>query len=228
MDFSSRRSQQGNALWFILVAIVLLGGLTVLLTRSGSSVNQSGDVEQNRIRAGQILRWAKGLEAAIEQMKLRGVSENGISFENGATATDYANPNCTVNDCMVFANGGGGQTYIKPPAGTNDGSEWVFTANNGVTLVGTDDARSGNDVMLVLRGVNDAFCKQVNRELGVGTAGVIPEESTEVEYTAYQGAFPSHVQLIAGTSGEFQNRNAGCMRNTPNSENVFYYVLLAR
>jgi hypothetical protein len=118
MNTDSRTSQHGNALWFILVAIVLLAALTILLNRSGTNVDQSGDVEQQRVKASQILRWAKGIESTVEQMKLRGISESDISFENTVTAQDYSNAACDAhkdpNDCKIFATGGGGQNYLTP------------------------------------------------------------------------------------------------------------------
>src|SRR5262245_7145714 len=117
------KSQSGNALWFILIAIVLLGALTMLLTRSGSTSSQSGNVERLRITASQILRYAKGLESAVDQMKTRGVSENEISFQNSTTATNYTNATCTRTDCKVFDVGGGGQDYKAAPSGANDGSD---------------------------------------------------------------------------------------------------------
>ena len=81
-----KSNEKGNALWFILVAIVLLTSLTILLTRSGSSVNQSGDFERLQIQASQLLRYAKGVEEAVRTMQTRGISESDISFANSTVA----------------------------------------------------------------------------------------------------------------------------------------------
>ena len=43
------KNESGNALWFILIAIALLAALTVVVTRSSDTVEQSGDVERQRI-----------------------------------------------------------------------------------------------------------------------------------------------------------------------------------
>ncbi len=236
MNFSSDRSQHGNALWFILVAIVLLGALTVLLSRSGTSVNQSGDVEQARIRAGQIMRWAKGIEVTLEQMKLRGISESNISFENDVTATDYTNADCTTNDCKIFANGGGGQTYLAPSLGMNDGSEWIFTGANNVGTVdypiGTTESRAGNDLILLLPDANETLCLQINRELGIGTSGMLPEDSTGISTEAFTGTYNSTLVVLDGDGAPFElnGRSSGCFVDTnPNPDVIyFYYVVLAR
>jgi hypothetical protein len=228
-------SQSGNALWFILLAIVLLGALTILLSRGGTSVNQSGDVEQARIKSGQLMRYAKGIEASIDQMKLRGVSESLISFENDDTATDYTNAGCTTNDCKVFANGGGGQTYNKP-GGVNDGSDWIFTgANNVGTIaypVGTTASRTGNDLVMLLPNVSTEVCIQANKDLGVAIDSTIPEDSTGIATTPFTGTFDTTLVTIDGdpTPFELDGHAAGCFTDTGATPHVtyFYYVILAR
>ncbi|MGB4057831.1 MAG: hypothetical protein WBK77_07080 [Alphaproteobacteria bacterium] len=240
MIASRLKSENGNALWFILVAIVLLGALTVLLTRGGSSVDQTGDVEQARIKASQIMRWTRGLEAAIDQMKMRGVSENQISFENSTTTTNYANAACSINQCRVFAGSdGGGQTYIAPPSGANDGSEWIFTSGNNVGAaaypVGTTAARSGNDLIVLLPNANEAMCLQINRDLNVGTGGTLPED-TAIDITPFTGAYANALVTIDGDGSalELNGKPGGCFTDTkgtaPIADDIiyFYYVLLAR
>lgn len=235
MSFPVKPSENGNALWFILIAIVLLGALTILLTRSGSNVSQSGDVEQQRIKASELLRYAKGIETAIDQMKMRGVSENSISFENGTTATDYTNAGCSTTDCKVFDSGGGGQSY-KLPSGVNDGSEWIFTAANNVGTtagpVGTTAARTGNDLIMLLPNVDSALCIQINRDLGVGTAGTIPDDVGGTAVTAFTGTYPGSLNILDGDPAAFElnGKSAGCYTDTaPNPDVIyFYYVLIAR
>lgn len=229
-------SQAGNALWFILIAVVLLGALTILLTRSGSNVTQSGDVEQQRITASQLLRYAKGLESAIDQMKMRGVSENTISFENSTTAIDYTNASCTSTDCKLFDAGGGGQTYRPAPTSAST-DEWIFTGANNVGTtddpVGTTDDITGNDLIMLLPNVREDLCKQINRDLDVGTSGTIPVETTGIATTAFTGTYPGGAAVVLDgdpTPFELDGKRGGCFINAaPNPDVIyFYYVLLAR
>lgn len=232
-----RRSRQsGNALWFILLAVALMAALTMVLSRSGSSVDQSGDIEQIRIKAGQMMRYGKSIEAAIQNMILSGISENDISFENSTTATDYTNDNCTSTSCRLFHVGGAGLSYQAPPTGTNDGSEWIFTAANNVGTtanpIGTTVQKTGNDLIMLLPNAKEALCKQVNRELGVGTAGTIPDDAGGAVTTAFTGAYPDSLNIIDGDSTPFEldGHAAGCFTDTNANPDVvyFYYVLLAR
>lgn len=229
-------SQSGNALWFILIAIVLIGALTMLLTRGASSVSQSGDVEQSRIRASQIMRYAQGLQSAIEQMRDRGVSESDISFQNTTTVTNYTNAHCAQADCKLFDINGGGQEYRKPPEGVNDGSEWIFTGANNVGSasgpVGTTAAVSGNDLIMLLPNANSDLCAQINRDMGIGIAGAIPEDHTGLDLTPFTGTYANTLNVIEGDPAPFEldGKTAGCFINKAVNPAVtyFYYVLLAR
>lgn len=233
----SRHLERGNALFFILLAIVLLGAITFLLTRSGSTVDQSGDIEQNRIRASQVLRYAKSIESAVQKMmQIRNVSERDISFQNPTTATDYTNANCTSTDCRIFHQDGAGLVYRDPPSGANDGSEWIFTGANNVGTsagpVGTSGARTGNDLIMLMPNASASLCIQINRELGVGTAGTLPDETTGIATTAFTGTYANALTELDGdpTPFELNNEEAGCFTDlNPNPDVIyFYYVLLAR
>ena len=231
------KAERGNVLWFILLAIALLALLTIVLSRGGSSVDQSGDIEQQRVRASQLLRYAAGIEVAIQQMTMRGVSENDISFENAITTTSYTNASCTSSNCRVFDSGGGGQNYDRAPGGANDGSDWIFTGANNVGTtadpVGTTAAVSGNDLVMLLANVPSALCLQINRELSVGTAGAIPVDASGVVTTPFTGAFAAgSPAIIDGDPSPFEldGKPAGCFTDTSLSPNVtyFYYVVLGR
>ncbi len=233
--------ENGNALWFILIAVVLLGLLTMVLSRGGSSVDQSGDYEQQRIKSSQILRYAKSIEAAIQEMKLRGVSENDISFENGTTSNDYTNGNCdsandsSYPDCMIFDVEGAGLAYRDFSEAQTTATNWIFTGANNVGTtagpIGTTAEGSGNDLIMLLPNMKSSVCIQINRDLEVGTAGTLPVDTTGIDTTEFTGSFPTGgPTLLDGdpTPFELDNQIAGCFTDNNASVTYFYYVLLAR
>lgn len=232
----NRQSERGNVLWFILVAVVLLGALTAVLTRGGGSVDQSGDVEQMRITASQIMRYAKSVETAIEQMQLRNISENEISFANTTTAADYTNASCdndsdnTYPGCLVFNQDGGGIEY----RGFED-QDWIFTGANNVGTaaapIGTTAARSGNDLVMLLPIASEALCVQINREVDVDNPNGEPPVDSGIGYTIFTGTYASGGPVILdGDTAPFEldGHNAGCFTDTAADENYFYYVILTR
>lgn len=231
----TRKNERGNVLFLIMIGIVFIGLLTMVLTRNSSSVDQSGDREQIQVKIGQVLRYAKSIEAAMQEMRLRGISENDFSFENATTATDYTNANCTTTDCRLFDVGGAGLVYRNVAQGINDGSEWIFTGENNVGTtadpVGTTAARSGNDLIMLLPNANAQFCIELNRNLGVGDGTNIPLDTGGVDTGEFTGAFANSLNIIDGdpTPFELDGQTAGCFMDGADSNRVYmYYVLLPR
>ena len=227
----NKAGQSGNVLIFILIAVALLAALTMVLSRSGSSVDQSGNVEQNRISGSDLMRYGKSIETAIQQMKLSGISENELSFAHGS---EYPNSNCTRSDCLLFDVGGAGLNYRTFP-GANDGSDWIFTSDNNVGTtadpVGTTAARSGNDLIMLLPNVNSSLCNQINKDLSVGTTGTIPVDTTGIDTDEFDGSFASGGPVLLDgdpTPFELDGEPAGCFTDNDSGTTYFYYVVLTR
>lgn len=223
-----RSSESGNVLWFLIVAIVLLGALTAILSRGGGSVDQSGDVESGRVQASAILRYAKSVETAIEHMVLQGISESDISFQNTPTGATYVNSSCDdAGDsawpgCLVFDSRGGGIEYRSAPLGGG----WIFTGANNIgsttNPVGTTAAATGNDLVMLLPGLGSSLCTQINRDLGIG--GTIPVDANGIATTPFTGSYPGGGPVIIDIDGY----NAGCITDSAADITYFFYVVLAR
>ena len=219
-----RAHENGNVLWFILLAVALLAALTIVLGRSSSTVDQSGDVEQQTVKVSQILRYAKSIEAAVQEMRLRDVSENDISFwhdsdGNGTedASDDYFNANCTETTCKIFDAGGAGLVYTSPPSGVSSSTDWLFVATNDVTDVGT----TNTDLILILQDVRTSICAQINRMLDVSYGGT----ESDVDFTEFTGTYTA-TEAIDLANGQ----EAGCIDydNAGSTEPFFYHVLHKR
>lgn len=207
-----RQHERGNVLWFILIALVLIGLLTAVVTRSGSTVEQTGDVEQTSIVMSQILRFASGVEATITNMKLQGISENQISFQDSATGATYTNANCTGTACRVFHVQGGGISYQDPPTAAGSATEWTFTGTNSVDGIGSASA----DLVMILQNISQDLCNQLNRASGLTYA-----DDADLDFTAFQGTFADNETFDAAS-----RRASGCLGDSGSP--FFYYVLLPR
>ncbi len=216
--------QSGNALWFILIAIVLLGALTVTLSRGGSSTDQTGDYEQQSIKVSQILRFSKSMEENIKKLQmLNSCSETDINFHDPkvpALAAYQRTPD-TPDECKIFHAKGGGLAYQAPPAGVNDASAWIF--NGETRICGMDSDRT--EVAIILKNMKQKVCEQINRQLlsttvgtdADGTEGVNPYAPPNLEGDGTKEL------CTAQTSG----RPSGCVIDG-GGEYVFYHVLIAR
>jgi hypothetical protein len=188
---SHNPAQSGNAFWIILLCIALLTALTITVTRSGESTEETGARDRNRIMASDILRQAKSIQQGVEQLRLAGVAENQMNFDNTAAA-GYANDNCgdtTLNTdddpCSLFDVKGAGLTYKVPLSGWLDEAlaaapltqpdlygEWYIHATACIPRVGTGDAtcnlaESSTELMIGLPWIRRELCLEINRLAGV-------------------------------------------------------------
>ncbi len=245
------KSESGNIIWFLLVAIALMAALTVVMTRSSDTAGQSGDRELLRIQASQILRTAKGWEQAIGRMSVQEVSADDVSFDT-AGMTGYANPNCASDSCSLFKAAGGGQAYEAPDTAWLDAANsaagfygsWIVTGKlcvqgigNQSEAIGTDCSSnndpSDEDLVLLLPYVRKNLCIELNRQAGIGTPGAAPPADTGDTWAAspqFTGGFADGANIGVGNASLYR-KSSGCIEGagTPASGTyTFYHVLVAR
>lgn len=224
-----RQQEQGNALWFILIAIVLIAALTFVLTRSSSSINQSSERETRELEMTQILRYGQSLRQTIQNLMMRGCSESQISFEN-ETEVNYANPAApTDKSCHVFAPEGGGLTW------RSFGGSWLtdlnvdtaFSTNILIKGNGTDDPQSGADLTMFVA-ITPELCQKLNQKFGIST--------TAADYTApgvvgwdtrFTGNYGAGFVAPDDGAAALEGHDTGCLRDA-NDQDVMFQVILQR
>ena len=221
---SQRQSQSGNVFFIILIAVGLLAAITIMISRSGSNVEQSGDVEQNRIKISQIQRYARGVEVGVQRLLLDGCSENEISFENSVDP-NYVNPGSPVDkSCHIFEPEGAGLEWRE--FGSND----LANTTSNIGFIGSISIESLEDdgrAELIFGAVlSQGLCTQINKELDV-----LSNVGTEIDYwdQYFIGTYSLEEQLGSsyGLGAGLEGKSAGCFIDD-DFEHVYYHVLLAR
>jgi len=157
-----RNSESGNVVFFILLAIVLIGLVTVAM-RSGSD-NDHIDNETLSIEASKIREYASELERGIAFIMRDGNSESEIRFASG-TASVYGD--ITLSSATQLYNQlGGGVEYRNVPSTISSADHWEFYGHTHLPDVGT----SAPELIAVLPHVSEAFCKKINAMNGYNTA----------------------------------------------------------
>lgn len=228
----SRGSQSGNAFWIILLAIALLVALTVTITKSGENTEQSGQRDRDRIQASDIMRQVKSMEQAVQNMRMAGIPENDISFQNDHVS-GYESYNCNESwnpgdpgsppdddkPCQVFHVEGGGLTYKVPSPAWLDSSkktndlygEWYFFANACIPEIGTGKAgcNTGTDagkqveLIVALPWVTRDLCIELNRLSGVQNDSD-PVKPPKISGSAYKAT----LDMFTGTFEESAEINS--------------------
>ena len=244
MDLTNER---GNVLWLVMIAVVLLAVLTMVLSRSGSSVETMADREKVAIEALALMRYARSIEAAVDHMVLQGVSENDISFQNPISTTDYTNANCTDDACRVFHIGGAGLSYVRPKAIWLDSAysaqtyygDWLFTGNVCVADVGRgDDNCDGStrnlELIAVLPYVKESLCQAVNKQVKMVLTNPVPVNDEAALWNGasahYVGTFDNPAVLMDGDE-DLRGQTTGCFGGAgtpPSGSYHFYHVVKAR
>lgn len=217
--------QSGNIIWIILLSVFLLGALTAMISRSGTSTNQKGDIEKQSIKIAEVLRYASDVERAVAQLQSSGCSENELSFES-AQNTGYQNTVApSDNTCHLYHHRGAG---LKWKTGDLN-ADWAVTRFLNISGVGEDYP----ELTLILPGIDEQVCRAINNRLYGWTD--IPDltNGTGLIMKEADGTFPGGDALTVilpdnpGPAWKEDLRTA-CFNNTNASEYVFFHVILSR
>ena len=236
------RSQSGNVLFIILIAVALLGILTAVVQSGSNSESSNIDDESLSIKISQTQSYVAELERAVLYIMRQAVSESDIRFAlPNDDSTDYgdidaANGDGQTHIFQVFHRDGGAANYRLPETGISDGSTWEFVGMTHIPGIGT----SRGDLVAVLPNVTDAFCARINAINGQTGA---PTDTGACIYPSNNSArFDGGQQFEDSAPNTFdeatfeQDSSAGAVKPAPQAcvvcttggANYFYHVLLAR
>lgn len=228
----------GNILIAILIAIALMGALTVVMSDGFSGAKSISDTEMDA-KARKILEYSQSVKDAVELLYLqKGLSETEFLFAHQKNHSDYGDDPGTTPEKQVFSQLGGGATFMWPiPEGINNGTPWEFYGKTFAPEVGTTgyDGLS-EDLMIVLPNVTESFCRAINKTVGYATTDAIPSDynSCAIDKTAarWNNSYPS-----GGGIGNTMDKGSEGWLHTPAPYGCvqcagpvyyYYYTLLAR
>ena len=179
-----RHSEEGNALFLILIVVALFAALSFVIVYSTRSGTGQTSEEKSRLAASRILNYSISVSTGLSRLIARGCRLDEINFEHepfDGSDPKYLNPNSPDDfTCHVFHGNGGAVPYQIPPAEaqdippgkTADMQEYYYNLSHQVPGVGTDNLGTGNadskDLMIIMPyvspGVCHAFNKAINRE----------------------------------------------------------------
>lgn len=230
---SNNNKRAGNVLVFILIAIFLMGALTMLFVRSDGQSEDTGDTEQASLYASKILTYTANVENTVSRLLMQGCSQNEISFwrdtnHDGLETIADSNYNAnapTDKSCHVFSPNGGGMQ----PAGTDD-----MFATAAFYHIGT----SGHEIYYVTqydhatapRGLSNAVCAAINRRLENGiTMDALP--AADITANSFTGTYTGYTLGDNGAEVGMYQIKAACIEDIACGTgrcNSFYRILLVR
>jgi len=241
------KSQSGNVLFYILIAVALLAALTFAVAQSGRGSTKQVSEERARLLATEIIEYANIVSAAVTQLKLRGCTDTEISFEGAQShdASDYVNPNApTDNFCHIFDVNAGGVIYKNPPAEARivssgprpyecngasfynrECENYYFTGAGAVIGVGNDGGASANrELLMYFTNISEQICTAINALLDIDGIPTDPDAVWGQDRT-FKGGYVNFNQIDAP---ELEGITSGCVQDSTNPDYSFYKVLIAR
>ncbi|MEM6781224.1 MAG: hypothetical protein AAF569_05125, partial [Pseudomonadota bacterium] len=76
-----KRSENGSAIFYILIAIVLLAALTYSFTQSTRTSGDNLTDQQASLIASEIIEYGNTITNAVQKLKLRGCADDEISVQ---------------------------------------------------------------------------------------------------------------------------------------------------
>ncbi len=240
------KTQSGNALFLILIAVALFAALSYAVTQSGRG-GGTIDRETAMIAASQITQYPSTIRTAITRMVITGVTVGEVHFDH----TTHPQLGSFTDEGNVFHPSGGGSVKSKPPAnigqaqgdhpvlGTIANASWgykdVMHATDGYYIkgVGTDADTTGRDLFAYLKDITVGVCEQINKGLGVSVSP-IPTQTTMVDYTlnSGQGAATGATAVGDGTGSAnafyptgLEGEAFACFRNGPTLYDYFHALV---
>lgn len=241
------RDQSGNVLFYILIAVALLAALSYTVAQTNRGGAQSIGKERAGIVSSEIIEYAQIVGNAVSQLRLRGVKDTQISFEN-EKVTGYENANCVEDGCKIYNLNGGGISYSAPKEEWLDSKyseeprygELYFNASAMGLAKGSD---TKDDLIMFVPYLKKSICIAINKALGVhlNSDDTPSEKNGPFETSAKFNGFYNDVSdfYVAGdnTSGQdelFSSYSAGCTKSSgmgaaPAAGSYhFFKVLIAR
>lgn len=247
---NARRGESGNAIFYIMAAIVLLAALTMAVAQGGRGGVQSLTEDRVRLFATETIAYGDAMVKAAATLRLRGLQPEVLEFDTSAL-TGYDNGACGPADtsCKIFAPAGGGMTYAPVPrdwlnsgfSAAPDFEKPYFAGNVCVPGVGTgdtgcaSDAVSNEELVAYVPFMRKEICMEINDLLDVPNEADDAPEMADCPWSAkFTGTFADGVMLEGATPNSFFGKAAGCVKTIDNCGGLstpsyhFYQVLVAR
>ena len=226
----NREHEHGNILFLVLIAAALFAALSYVVTQSSRS---GGDAEREKARldAAEILNYATALQSSVGRMIIGGCALGTINFENDYDGTLHVNPNAPADrKCNVFDPPGGGVAAKKPEPGWATDSRFYYAGSAALSGVGLTCASSNcAELVLVLRGISQALCKQLNELNGYKT--LIADLPTDTQQACpYKGTMDcngnGNVEVIF-SAPELSGKHSYCYNDSVHGL-TFVHAILER
>ena len=222
--------ESGNAFVYILIAVVLFGSLSFMMSRSNTNTAAKSELDDAQLafQVEAIIKYTTEVQSVLARMQASGTHPDDIDFIlPGAAAFDTA-----PNYDKIYHSAGGGlyqknlNTAILGIPVTTPTAGWYLGSFNNVEWTPS----TSNDIVLTAYNISDELCAALNKKLiGDETVPSITFDPAEVLIDdSFGGASNDNFEVADCASCE--GKPMLCINGTPPglSVNAFYSIVLAQ
>lgn len=247
---NNSRRESGNAFFIVMVGVVLFAALMFTFSRGARQGGDNLSETQTEMAASELINLAQRYERAVSRLRLKGCSENQISFddhkdmihETDGTPYNYANANSPADfSCHVFRPEGGNLTPYQLPADYVVGEDLpcpncahprsLYITTSRVAGHGQESGSAGSELVLWTGRVTRNLCMEINDQLGVPNPGGAPPQD-DWDCNADQpftGSFEDCTDGIGDEAAVLAGQDSFCVDFNGNGWTyIFMTVLIAR
>lgn len=243
-----RRTESGNVLFLILIAVALFAALSYAVTQSSRSGAGGTDGESALVNSATVTQYPASVRTAIVRMIINGVTIDQMNFDPPSAFSSACN--AAPGACVFHTSGGGATRVTAPPdvMASQTQGQWVFAANYQIQDIGISNATAAaTDIIAFLPGVSQGICVRLNEELGVpigtdgdgdgvpdASASNVPDEDDEKNSISAAGLTIAAAAASNTLDGDFAAQPFGCAdfndgnNATDDSDLAYYHVLVER
>ena len=207
---------------YILLALALLAGLTMVLNRGNEAGGDSLDKDKAELLTLQLTAYAGSAKNAVDQMMMSGTPVASLNF----VVPSDASFNTGSNIHKVYHPAGGGLTFEKPDPAIFDTSTptmpggWYMTRANNIEWTPTTAA----DVVLVAWRINRSLCENINKKI----TGSITIPALAVPANVFLGTVngaPANANLMIADCATCDGYPSLCVSNTAVDTFAYYSII---
>lgn len=219
-----KNRQSGNAMIYILIALALLGALTMVLSRGGSEGGDSLSEDQAELMTTRMTATAGVAKNAVDQMMMSGTAITALDFVIPSNAAYDTPPH---HNKLFHPDGGGLTLDVDPKLFTGTDTTpvpgWYIGRFNNIAWTPT----AANDIVLAAHDISGSVCANINKKItGSETIPVLAGTGDPATYfinTSFGG--PANANLTNVQCAACEGFPQLCVSNTGATQFTYYNII---
>ncbi len=229
MNLQGRKSEKGNVLFLILLAVVLFAALAYAVTSSMRGGGKDASDESLSTMASRVIQFSTLVQNLINRsMLVNNIPDYGFDF-SADNNTVNANSTCNDTSCRVYTTSvrqGLTESFSLPAKFTATGTEQKNGLSSAAVVnIGTPK----EDLLLIISALSEGLCRAINKLADINPDYTLKDYwgGTSSSAGGTLTSFPENGAKIGDQNPAFVNHPMGCFPHN-SSGFVFYHVLIAR